>query len=120
MNAVAALAATDTTAWSLVEALWEAPIPSGHFRYYNGMLYLLGLMHVTGNFKIYANTSAPIPGANGAVGRCWDTLASACRSAQQSSVGNCLICCGQHQHALMAAHCTQPDFDRYCRRVDKI
>eukprot|EP01051_Picozoa_sp_SAG22_P005001 SAG22_NODE_285_length_12974_cov_2.969087_2_plen_911_part_00 len=28
---------------------------------YNGMLYLLGLLHVSGQFKIYANTSLPIP-----------------------------------------------------------
>ncbi|HSL42474.1 MAG TPA: hypothetical protein VK897_03515 [Anaerolineales bacterium] len=37
----------------LVQALWEAQIPSGKWRYYDGMLYMLGMLHVRGNFKIY-------------------------------------------------------------------
>ena len=31
----------------------DAEIPSGKWRYYDGMLYMLGLLHVSGNFKIY-------------------------------------------------------------------
>lgn len=115
MNAVAGLAATDTTAWLFVEALWEAAIPKGQFRYYDGMLYLLGLMHVSGKFKIWANLSKPIPG-RGATGSCLDALGSVCHGAQQSSAGNCFICCGQHQRMLMAARCTEYDFDRYCHQ----
>jgi oligosaccharide reducing-end xylanase len=53
MNAVAALAATDGKAGEFVDALWNAPIPSGKWRYYDGMLYTLALLHVSGNFRIY-------------------------------------------------------------------
>jgi oligosaccharide reducing-end xylanase len=53
MNAVAALAATDDIAGEFVDALWDTPIPSGKWRYYDGMLYTLALLHVSGNFRIY-------------------------------------------------------------------
>ncbi|HYK34466.1 glycosyl hydrolase family 8 [Alloacidobacterium sp.] len=52
-NAVASLAAKNrTNAKQFVEALWNAPIPSGQNRYYDGMLYLMNLMHCAGKFKI--------------------------------------------------------------------
>lgn len=54
MNAVAALAATTSKAPEFVQALWNAPIPSGRWRYYDGMLYMLALLHVSGNFRIYS------------------------------------------------------------------
>lgn len=53
MNAAAALASTNADRKDFVEALWNVPIPSGHYRYYDGMLYLLGLLQVSGNFRIY-------------------------------------------------------------------
>ncbi len=54
-NAVAGLAATDhTRAHQFTEALWNTPIPSGQNRYYDGMLYLLSLMHLGGGFRIWA------------------------------------------------------------------
>jgi len=53
MNAVAALAATSDKAPEFVQALWDARIPSGKWRYYDGMLYMLALLHVSGNFRIY-------------------------------------------------------------------
>jgi len=52
-NAVASLAATDRARARLfTEALWNTPIPSGHSRYYDGMLYLMSLMHAGGEFRI--------------------------------------------------------------------
>ena len=54
MAAVAALAADPQIGKPFVQALWDAQIPSGQWRYYDGMLYLLGFLHVSGNFKIYA------------------------------------------------------------------
>jgi len=30
------------------------PAPSGKWRYYDGMLFLMGLLHASGNFRIYA------------------------------------------------------------------
>jgi oligosaccharide reducing-end xylanase len=53
MNAVASLAATNPRAQPFVEALWTAPIPAGQGRYYDGLLYLLGLLHCSGEFRIW-------------------------------------------------------------------
>jgi oligosaccharide reducing-end xylanase len=59
-NAVASLAATNAKqAHAFVDALWQAPIPSGHSRYYDGMLYMMSLLHASGEFRIWkpSNTS---------------------------------------------------------------
>ncbi len=53
MNAVAAIASTNANRKDFVEALWNAQVPSGLYRYYDGMLYMLGLLQVSGNFRIY-------------------------------------------------------------------
>ena len=53
MAAVAALAADPETGKPFVQELWEVQIPSGKWRYYDGMLYMLGMLHVSGNFRIY-------------------------------------------------------------------
>ncbi len=52
-NAVASLAATNPTAKDFVKALWDAPVPSGQQRYYDGMLYLLSMLHCSGRFRIW-------------------------------------------------------------------
>lgn len=53
MAAVAALAADPEKGLPFVQALWDTKIPSGQWRYYDGMLYVLALLHVSGNFRIY-------------------------------------------------------------------
>jgi oligosaccharide reducing-end xylanase len=53
MNATASLAADQPRATEFVEALWNAPIPSGQYRYYDGMLYLLALLHCSGEFRVW-------------------------------------------------------------------
>lgn len=53
MNAVAALAATTPKRIGFVQALWDLPIPDGPGRYYDGMLYMLAMLQVSGNFRIY-------------------------------------------------------------------
>jgi oligosaccharide reducing-end xylanase len=53
MAAVAALAADQDTGKPFVQALWDTQIPSGKWRYYDGLLYFLGMLHVSGNFRIY-------------------------------------------------------------------
>jgi oligosaccharide reducing-end xylanase len=35
-----------------VDALWNAEIPSGRGRYYDGLLYFLSLLHCSGQFRI--------------------------------------------------------------------
>jgi oligosaccharide reducing-end xylanase len=52
-NAVASLAATNPVAKEFVKALWDEPIPSGQLRYYDGMLYIMSLMHCSGRFRIW-------------------------------------------------------------------
>ncbi len=53
MNAAASLAATHERAKKFVEELWNTPVPSGHYRYYDGMLYLLGMLHCSGQYRIW-------------------------------------------------------------------
>jgi len=55
--AVAALAADPEKGKPFVQALWDTRIPSGKWRYYDGMLYLLALLHVSGNFQVYSPAS---------------------------------------------------------------
>jgi oligosaccharide reducing-end xylanase len=56
---VGSLAATDgPTAKAFVDALWNMPVPSGESRYYDGMLYLMSMMHVSGNFRIIEKPAA--------------------------------------------------------------
>jgi oligosaccharide reducing-end xylanase len=38
---------------SFVQALWSANIPTGGYRYYDGALYMLGLLHVSGTFQLW-------------------------------------------------------------------
>ena len=54
-NAVASLAATKPQSKQFVEALWNAPIPSGEGRYYDGILYMLSLLHASGQFRIWSS-----------------------------------------------------------------
>jgi len=62
MNAVASLAATQPRAQNFVEELWNAPVPTGQWRYYDGLLYFLGLLHCSGEFRIWPpQTYAPNP-----------------------------------------------------------
>lgn len=53
MNAVASLAATDPRSGEFVEALWNAPVPRGQWRYYDGMLYMMALLHCGGEFRVW-------------------------------------------------------------------
>ena len=53
MNAVASLASTNDHRQAFVEELWNTPIPAGKYRYYDGILYFLGMLEVSGHFRIY-------------------------------------------------------------------
>jgi oligosaccharide reducing-end xylanase len=53
MNAVASLAATNPRSQKFVEALWNTPVPTGSWRYYDGMLYLLAQLHCGGEFRVW-------------------------------------------------------------------
>ena len=50
---VASLAATPgPNAKAFVEELWRTPIPVGDQRYFDGMLYIMSMLHCSGNFRI--------------------------------------------------------------------
>lgn len=55
-NGVASLAATDAArARAFVDALWALDVPSSHvFRYYDGLLYMMSLLHASGRFQVIA------------------------------------------------------------------
>jgi oligosaccharide reducing-end xylanase len=59
MNAVASLASTNANRKDFVEDLWNTPVPTGTYRYYDGLLYMIGLLHVGGNFRIYIPPGTP-------------------------------------------------------------
>ncbi|HEY4299973.1 MAG TPA: glycosyl hydrolase family 8 [Candidatus Didemnitutus sp.] len=59
MAATAALAADRAHGEPWVRKLWAQPMPSGHGRYYNGLLTMLALLEVGGRFRIYGPTTAP-------------------------------------------------------------
>ena len=51
--AVGGLAASPgPNADALLRELWETPVPSGEQRYFDGMVYLMSLMHLSGEFRI--------------------------------------------------------------------
>ena len=70
MLAAAGLAGTTTHVWDFVNHFYSVAIPTGTYRYYDGMLYFLGLLQTSGNFRIYgggaasppAPTATPTPG----------------------------------------------------------
>jgi oligosaccharide reducing-end xylanase len=52
-GAVGSLAATPgPISKAFVEELWNTPVPSGEQRYYDGLLYLMSMLHCSGNFRI--------------------------------------------------------------------
>ncbi|MBW8882403.1 MAG: hypothetical protein JF615_13570, partial [Asticcacaulis sp.] len=50
---VGSLAATSgPVSDAFLQELWDMPVPSGEQRYFDGMLYLMSLMHVGGEFRV--------------------------------------------------------------------
>lgn len=58
--AVAGHAADAALARPFVQRLWDAPPPAGKWRYYDGLLYLLALLQVSGEFRVHEAASATI------------------------------------------------------------
>jgi oligosaccharide reducing-end xylanase len=53
VNAMAGLAATNPRSKKFVEALWNTPTPDGIERYYEGLLYMMALLHCSGEFRVW-------------------------------------------------------------------
>jgi hypothetical protein len=58
MAAAAGLAADTKLARPLVQRFWEMPLPNGKWRYYNGMLTMLGLLQAGGRFQNFDKPSS--------------------------------------------------------------
>jgi endo-1,4-beta-D-glucanase Y len=54
-NAAAVLASDRPSDWAFVDALWKLPVSSGQYRYYNGLVQMLNLLHVSGKFKAWGS-----------------------------------------------------------------
>jgi endo-1,4-beta-D-glucanase Y len=54
-NAVGALASDSADAWGFIEQLYNTNIPTGQYRYYDGLLYFMSMLHVAGEFKAYVS-----------------------------------------------------------------
>ena len=52
-NALLGFGLPEATGKPFVDKLWTAAIPTGQWRYYDGTLYMLSLLHVSGTFKLY-------------------------------------------------------------------
>ena len=53
-NAVGAIALDDPELQRLyIDRLWQVEAPRGRWRYYTGMVYMLSMLHVSGNFRIW-------------------------------------------------------------------
>ncbi len=53
INAVASFAATNPRTKKFVEELWNTPTPDGLERYYEGLLYMMALLHCGGEFRVW-------------------------------------------------------------------
>ena len=67
MNATAGLAASTQKAWAFVEDFWNISPTTEKYRYYDGCLYMMGLLHCSGNFRVYLSSDAPKPVVNGKI-----------------------------------------------------
>ena len=52
-NAGGSLASNQRIAWDFIQDFFTITPTSGQYRYYDGLLYFLNYLHLSGNFKIY-------------------------------------------------------------------
>jgi oligosaccharide reducing-end xylanase len=54
-NGVSALIApsTNTNRKAFIQAVWDLQPPSGKNRYYSGLMYLVSVLMLSGEFKVY-------------------------------------------------------------------
>jgi oligosaccharide reducing-end xylanase len=53
VNGDCALIATSPNRQAFIQAVWDLGVPSGDTRYYAGLLYLLSLLMLSGDFRVY-------------------------------------------------------------------
>ena len=52
-NGISALIATNSQAPAFVAAVWDLPIPTGLTRYYTGLIAMLALLVLGGQYQVY-------------------------------------------------------------------
>ena len=52
-NATGALASNQRVAWDFIDDFFSINIPTGKYRYYDGLLYFMNFLNLSGNYKIY-------------------------------------------------------------------
>jgi oligosaccharide reducing-end xylanase len=52
-NAMLAFALPAADGKAFVQAAWDVAIPTGQYRYYDGCLYMLSLLHLSGKFNLF-------------------------------------------------------------------
>ena len=67
MNATASLASSDKKSWSFLEDFWNISPTTGKYRYYDGCLYMMGLLHCSGKFRAYLSGDTPVVDVNGKI-----------------------------------------------------
>jgi hypothetical protein len=58
-NATAGLILNNTLSQPFVNEFWNIAIPTGTYRYYDGMLYMLAMLNCSGKFKIWKPACTP-------------------------------------------------------------
>jgi oligosaccharide reducing-end xylanase len=58
-NAATSLASNNARSWKFIDAFWNRAIPTGSYRYFNGLLAFMSALHLSGNFKIYKPGTPP-------------------------------------------------------------
>jgi oligosaccharide reducing-end xylanase len=53
VNAMLGFGLLPTCSRCFVQPLWDMPVPAGRYRYYSGLLYMLALLHASGNFQLW-------------------------------------------------------------------
>ena len=56
MNAAASICGSEKVTWEFIDMLWRTPLKTGKWRYYDGMLTMFALLHLSGQYKIYKPT----------------------------------------------------------------
>ncbi|HEY3501064.1 MAG TPA: hypothetical protein VGK73_40500, partial [Polyangiaceae bacterium] len=52
-NAMLAFALPAADATPFLQAAWDRGTPTGHYRYYDGLLYALSMLYLTGTFSLF-------------------------------------------------------------------
>ncbi|WNJ20062.1 glycosyl hydrolase family 8 [Pontibacter sp. G13] len=60
-NAVGALALEDAKVWPFIDEFFNTSIPSGQYRYYDGLLFMMSYMHLSANFRVWKPGATPPP-----------------------------------------------------------